>query len=71
MRLVGRTREWLRYDVPDQWIRRELRGNYRGQKQIWFCCGWLRAIATFACARARIRSSMRGVGTITGSRLMR
>jgi len=33
---VGRTREWLRYDVPEQWIRRELRGNYRGQKQIWF-----------------------------------
>jgi putative (di)nucleoside polyphosphate hydrolase len=26
----------LRYDVPDQWIRRDLRGNYRGQKQIWF-----------------------------------
>jgi putative (di)nucleoside polyphosphate hydrolase len=22
--------------VPDQWIRRDLRGNYRGQKQIWF-----------------------------------
>ena len=36
VKLVGRTREWMRYDVPDQWIRRELRGNYRGQKQIWF-----------------------------------
>jgi putative (di)nucleoside polyphosphate hydrolase len=36
VRIIGRTREWLRYDVPDQWIRRELRGNYRGQKQIWF-----------------------------------
>lgn len=36
VKLVGRTREWLRYEVPDQWIRRELRGNYRGQKQIWF-----------------------------------
>jgi len=36
VRIVGRTRDWLRYDVPDQWIRRELRGNYRGQKQIWF-----------------------------------
>jgi putative (di)nucleoside polyphosphate hydrolase len=34
--IVGRTREWLRYQVPDQWIRRDLRGNYRGQKQIWF-----------------------------------
>jgi len=36
VRIVARTREWLRYDVPDQWIRRDLRGNYRGQKQIWF-----------------------------------
>lgn len=36
VRIIGRTREWLRYTVPDQWIRRELRGNYRGQKQIWF-----------------------------------
>jgi len=26
----------LRYDVPDTFIRRESRGHYRGQKQIWF-----------------------------------
>jgi putative (di)nucleoside polyphosphate hydrolase len=36
VQIVARTRDWLRYEVPDQWIRRELRGNYRGQKQIWF-----------------------------------
>lgn len=36
VRIVGRTRDWLRYQVPEQWMRRELRGNYRGQKQIWF-----------------------------------
>jgi putative (di)nucleoside polyphosphate hydrolase len=36
VRILARTREWLRYEVPEQWIRRELRGNYRGQKQIWF-----------------------------------
>ncbi len=36
VRIVGRTRDWLRYDVPEQWVRRDLRGNYRGQKQIWF-----------------------------------
>src|SRR5262249_54568525 len=36
VRILGRTREWLRYDVPDRWLRREWRGNYRGQKQIWF-----------------------------------
>ncbi|MSQ73381.1 MAG: RNA pyrophosphohydrolase [Betaproteobacteria bacterium] len=36
VRILGRTRNWLRYDVPSRWIRREWRGNYKGQKQIWF-----------------------------------
>lgn len=36
VKILGRTREWLRYEVPDQWMRREWRGHYRGQKQIWF-----------------------------------
>ncbi len=36
VRIIGRTREWLRYDVPLTWVRREWRGSYRGQKQIWF-----------------------------------
>ncbi len=36
VRILGRTRNWLRYEVPTQWIRREWRGSYRGQKQIWF-----------------------------------
>ncbi|MEB2350893.1 MAG: RNA pyrophosphohydrolase [Burkholderiaceae bacterium] len=36
VRIVGRTRDWLRYDVPVHWVRREWRGHYRGQKQIWF-----------------------------------
>jgi putative (di)nucleoside polyphosphate hydrolase len=36
VRILGRTRDWLRYDVPEQWVKRDLRGNYRGQKQIWF-----------------------------------
>ena len=34
--VVGRTRNWLRYEVPSHFIRREIRGHYRGQKQIWF-----------------------------------
>ena len=34
--ILGRTREWLRYDVPECWIRREWRKSYKGQKQIWF-----------------------------------
>ena len=36
VRILGRTRDWLRYDVPQNWVRREWRGSYRGQKQIWF-----------------------------------
>lgn len=36
VQILGRTREWLRYEVPQQWVRREWRGTYRGQKQIWY-----------------------------------
>jgi putative (di)nucleoside polyphosphate hydrolase len=36
VRILGRTREWLRYEVPDKWSRRDCKGLYRGQKQIWF-----------------------------------
>ena len=36
VKIIGRTRSWLRYDVPDRWVRREWRGHYRGQKQIWY-----------------------------------
>ena len=35
VRILGRTRDWLRYDVPDAFIRRDSRGHYKGQKQIW------------------------------------
>jgi putative (di)nucleoside polyphosphate hydrolase len=37
VRILGRTRHWLRYEVPSNWTRRkEPRSHYRGQKQIWF-----------------------------------
>lgn len=36
VKVVGRTRDWLRYEVPQNYIKREIRGHYRGQKQIWF-----------------------------------
>ena len=36
VQIIARTRDWLRYEVPDHYIRRESRGHYRGQKQIWF-----------------------------------
>ena len=36
VRILGRTRDWLRYQVPEKWVRRDWRGTYRGQKQIWY-----------------------------------
>ncbi len=41
VQIVGRTRDWLRYDVPEEFLRRQNtnrvhRASYRGQKQIWF-----------------------------------
>src|SRR3954469_11557521 len=47
VRILGRTREWLRYEVPEKWMRRAKQSNadgcgpfnkglYRGQKQIWY-----------------------------------
>ena len=36
VQILARTRDWLRYEVPDHFIRKDARGHYRGQKQIWF-----------------------------------
>ncbi|HOB95503.1 MAG TPA: RNA pyrophosphohydrolase [Aquabacterium sp.] len=36
VRILARTRDWLRYEVPEHFIRKDARGHYRGQKQIWF-----------------------------------
>jgi len=34
--LLGRTDDWLRYDLPDDLVGKVWKGRYRGQKQIWF-----------------------------------
>lgn len=36
VRIIARTRHWLRYDVPNHFVRRDSRGIYKGQKQIWY-----------------------------------
>src|SRR5512140_798535 len=36
VKILGRTRDWMRYEVPQSWNKRESRGGYRGQKQMWF-----------------------------------
>jgi putative (di)nucleoside polyphosphate hydrolase len=43
VQIVGRTRDWLRYDVPEEFLRRQTTGrmqraSYRGQKLLW--CLW-------------------------------
>jgi putative (di)nucleoside polyphosphate hydrolase len=41
VRIVACTDSWLHYDVPENWIRKDLRGIYKGQKQIWFILEFL------------------------------
>src|SRR3954470_9507 len=47
VRILGRTRDWLRYEVREKWTQHSAapvaphgapaaRAGYRGQKQIWF-----------------------------------
>ncbi len=34
--VLGRTKTWLHYDVPQQYIRSQHQGFYKGQKQMWY-----------------------------------
>jgi len=34
--LLGRTQDWLRYDIPPHYQRAPRRTPFRGQKQIWY-----------------------------------
>jgi putative (di)nucleoside polyphosphate hydrolase len=34
--VIGRTRNWLHYDIPKDFLRSSGAGLFRGQKQIWF-----------------------------------
>ena len=36
VKILGKTKDWLRYEVPKQWVRRDGTSRYKGQKQIWF-----------------------------------
>ena len=39
--IIGRTRDWLRYEIPDQFRRASRNSPFRGQKQIWFLLRFL------------------------------
>jgi len=34
--VLGRTRDWLHYDIPEDYLRRAGSRSFRGQKQVWF-----------------------------------
>lgn len=36
VRILGRTRDWVTYDLPSELIGIAWEGRYRGQKQLWF-----------------------------------
>lgn len=34
--IMGRSADWLKYDVPEKFVKTYWQGRYKGQKQIWF-----------------------------------
>ncbi len=39
--VIGRTNDWLRYDVPSAMRQRQPKNSFRGQKQIWYLLRFL------------------------------
>jgi len=39
--IMGRTKDWLRYEIPAQFCRTPRTSRFRGQKQIWFLLRFL------------------------------
>ena len=39
--IIGRTKDWLRYEIPAQYCRTPRTSRFRGQKQIWFLLRFL------------------------------
>jgi putative (di)nucleoside polyphosphate hydrolase len=40
VKVIGRTRDWLRYEVPNHWVRREWRGSYRETNLVSRAIAW-------------------------------
>jgi putative (di)nucleoside polyphosphate hydrolase len=53
VKLIGRTREWLRYELPERYIRKHSYPLCIGQKQIWY-------MLRLAAAESRIRLDCTG-----------
>lgn len=41
VKIIGRTREWLRYELPEFMLKSNSKSEFRGQKQIWFLLRFL------------------------------
>ena len=37
-KIIGKTNQWLRYNLPNDMVNQVWDGKYIGQKQIWFAC---------------------------------
>lgn len=35
--LLGKSDDWISYDLPEELIGKVLKGRFKGQKQMWFC----------------------------------
>jgi putative (di)nucleoside polyphosphate hydrolase len=53
VRIIARTRDWLRYDLPERYIRKHSYPLCIGQKQIWF-------MLRLAASESRIRLNCSG-----------
>ena len=72
VRILGRTKGWLRYEVPTHWIKREWRGILqRAEADMVPAAPWLGAIVISVCAQPTSRSLTPGAGMTTGSLWMR
>lgn len=45
VQIIGRTRDWLHYDIPNNFLRVPRQRRFRGQKQIWFLLRFMGADA--------------------------
>jgi putative (di)nucleoside polyphosphate hydrolase len=68
VRIIGRTKGWLRYEVPKHWIKREWRRHLQRAETDLVPAASGRARQRRLPARQQARSSMPGAGTITGCR---
>jgi putative (di)nucleoside polyphosphate hydrolase len=41
VKIVGETRDWLTYELPDELLGKALRGKFRGQRQKWYAMRFL------------------------------